>query len=72
MSSIETTPRPPSGCPHAVKCQVGLHELVVLSSKHIEDGVGHQVDSSVTVDEHPVDWLPVDVTPNVQRLKVLA
>jgi hypothetical protein len=56
---------------HAVKHSVGLHELVVLASKLIEDGVRHQVDVRVAVDEHHGDRLPVDVTPNVQRLQVL-
>jgi hypothetical protein len=60
------TPEPPSGCPHAVKRNVSLHELVVLPSKLLEDGVWHQANSSATVDEHPGDWLPVDVFPDVQ------
>jgi hypothetical protein len=52
--------------PHAVKRQVGLHELIVLPSKLLEDGVHHQVDGSAAADEHPGDWLLDDVTPNVQ------
>jgi hypothetical protein len=58
--------------PRAVKHQVGLHKIVVLPSKLLEDGIRHQVDGSATIDNHPKDWLPVDVTPNVQRLQVLA
>jgi hypothetical protein len=52
--------------PHAVKHQVGLHELIVIPSKLLEDRVRYQVDDSATVDEHPGDWLPVDVALNVQ------
>jgi hypothetical protein len=58
--------------PHPVKHQVGLHELIVLPSKFLEDGVQHQVDGSAAVDEHPGDWIPVDVASNVQWLQVLA
>jgi hypothetical protein len=58
--------------PHAVKHQVGLHELIVLPSKLLEDGVRHQIDSSAAIDEHPGDWLPIDVTSNEQWLQVLA
>jgi hypothetical protein len=58
--------------PHAVKYQVGHHELIVLPSKLLEDRVRHQVDGSAAVDEHPGDWLPIDVTTNVQQLQVLA
>jgi hypothetical protein len=58
--------------PHAVKCRVGLHELIILPSKLLEDGVRHQVDGSTTVNEHPGDLLPIDVTSNVQQLQVLA
>jgi hypothetical protein len=54
--------------PHAVKHQVGLHELIILPSKLPKDGVRHQVDDSATVDEHPGDRLPIDVTSNVQWL----
>jgi hypothetical protein len=57
--------------PHAVKCQVGLYYLIILSSKLLEDGVQHQVDDSAAVDEHPRIWLPIDVTPNIQQLQVL-
>jgi hypothetical protein len=63
---------PPSGCPHAVKRKVGLHELIILPSKLLEDGVRHQVDGNAAVDEHPGDRLPVDVALNVQWLQVLA
>jgi hypothetical protein len=52
--------------PNAVKCQVGLHELIVLPSKLLEDGVRHHVD------EHPGNRLPIDVTLNIQWLQVLA
>jgi hypothetical protein len=52
--------------PHAVKRQVGLYKIVVLPSKLLKDGVRHQVDGSAAIDEHPRDWLPIDVTPNVQ------
>jgi hypothetical protein len=55
--------------PHAIKCQVGLHKLIVLPSKLLEDGVRHQIDGSAAVDEHPGDWLPIDVTPNIQQLQ---
>jgi hypothetical protein len=58
--------------PYAVKCQVGLHELIILPFKLLEDRVQHQIDGSAAVDEHPGDQLPVDVTLNVQRLQVLA
>jgi hypothetical protein len=58
--------------PHVVKRQVGLHELIVLPSKLLEDRIRHQVDGSATIDKHPRDWLPVDVNPNVQQLQVLA
>jgi hypothetical protein len=58
--------------PHAVKCKVSLHEFVVLPSKLHEDGVQHQVDSSATVDEHPGDWLLIDVASDVQLLQVLS
>jgi hypothetical protein len=58
--------------PHTIKCQVGLHELIILPSKLLEDGLWHQVDDSATVDEHPRDRLPIDVTSNVQWLQVLA
>jgi hypothetical protein len=58
--------------PHAIKHKVSLHELVILPSKLLGDGVRHQVDGSVVVDEHPRDWLPVDVSPDVQWFQVLA
>jgi hypothetical protein len=51
---------------HAVKCQVGVHELVVFPSKLIEDGVWHRVDGSAAITEHPRDHLHVDVTLNIQ------
>jgi hypothetical protein len=51
--------------PHAVKHQVGLHKLVILLSKLLEDGVRHQVDGSAAVDEHPGDRPFVDVTSNI-------
>jgi hypothetical protein len=57
---------------HIVKRQVGLHELVILPSKLLEDGVQHQVDGSTAIDEHPGDRLPIHVTPNVQWFQVLA
>jgi hypothetical protein len=38
--------------PHAVKHKVSLHELDVLPSKFLEDGVWHQVDDSAAVDKH--------------------
>jgi hypothetical protein len=38
----------------------------------LEDDVRHQVDGSAAVDEHPGDWLPVDVPPDVQWFQVLA
>jgi hypothetical protein len=41
--------------PHVVKHQVGLHKLVILPSKLLEDGVRHQVDGSAAIDEHPRD-----------------
>jgi hypothetical protein len=50
VSSIEMTPGPPSGCPHTVKCKVGLHELIVLPSKLLEHGVRHQVHGSAAVE----------------------
>jgi hypothetical protein len=69
VSSMETTHWASIGLPpHTIKRQVGLHELSVLSSKLLEDGVQHHVDGSTAVNEHPRDWLPVNVTPNVQRL----
>jgi hypothetical protein len=58
--------------PHAVKRPIGLHELVILTSKLIEDGVRHQVDSRTAIDKHPRNRLPVDVTLNVQQLQVMA
>jgi hypothetical protein len=58
--------------PHTIKHQVGLYELVVLPSKLLEDGVRYQIDGSTTIDEHPRDWLPIDVTPDIQWLQVLA
>jgi hypothetical protein len=51
--------------PHAIKCQVGLHELIVLLSKLLEDGVRHQVDGSAVINEHPGDRSSVDMTSNV-------
>jgi hypothetical protein len=51
--------------PHAIKSQVGLHELVILPSNLLEDRVQHQVDGTTAIDEHPRDHLHVDVTPNV-------
>jgi hypothetical protein len=57
--------------PHAVKSQVGLHEFIVLPLKLLENDIWHQFDGSATVDEHHRDRLPVNVTPNVQRLQVL-
>jgi hypothetical protein len=51
--------------PYAVKHQVGLHELVVLPSKLVEDGVRYQVDDDIDVDEHSRDRLPINVTSNV-------
>jgi hypothetical protein len=75
MSSMEMTSQASIGLPpppHAVKCRVGLHELIILPSKLLEDGVRHQVDGSTTVNEHPGDLLPIDVTSNVQQLQVLA
>jgi hypothetical protein len=68
----EDTPCLHQAAPNAVKRQVGLHELIILPSKLLEDGVQYQVDNSATIDEHPRDWLPVDVTPNVQWLQALA
>jgi hypothetical protein len=58
--------------PHAVKRKVSLHELVFLPSKLLEDGVRHQVDGNATVDKHHGDWLPVNVSPDVQWFQVLA
>jgi hypothetical protein len=52
--------------PHAIKHQVDLHELIVFPSELLEDRLQHQVDGKATVDEHPRDWLPVDVTSNIQ------
>jgi hypothetical protein len=71
---MQMTPRASIGLPppHAVKRKVSLHELIVLPSKLLEDGVRHQVDGSTAIDEHPGDWLSVDVAPNVQCLQVLA
>jgi hypothetical protein len=57
--------------PHAIKRQVGLHELIILPSKLLEVGVQHPIDSSTAVDKHPGDWLLVDVTLNVQQFQVL-
>jgi hypothetical protein len=51
--------------PDAVKRQIGLHKLVVLPYKLLEDGVRHQVNGSAIIDEHPRDWPSVDVTSNV-------
>jgi hypothetical protein len=48
--------------PHAVKHQIGLHELVVFTYKLLEDEVWHQVDNITTVDEHPRDWPLVNVS----------
>jgi hypothetical protein len=74
VSSMEMTSQASIGLPppHAVKCRVGLHELVILPSKLLEDGVRHQVDGSTTINEHPGDSLPIDMTSNVQQLHVLA
>jgi hypothetical protein len=58
--------------PHAVKRKVGLHKLVVLPSKLLEDIIQDQIDDSAAIDEHPRDQLPVDVAPDVQWLQVLA
>jgi hypothetical protein len=67
VSSMETTPWASIGLPpHAIKHQVDLHELIVLPSKLLEDRLQHQVDGKATVDEHPRDWLSVDVTSNIQ------
>jgi hypothetical protein len=41
--------------PHVVKHQVGLHKLIILPSKLLQDGVWHQVDGSAAIDEHPGD-----------------
>jgi hypothetical protein len=38
--------------PYVVKHKVSLHDLVVLPSKILEDGVRHQVDCSAAIDEH--------------------
>jgi hypothetical protein len=54
--------------PHAIKHQVGVHELIVLLSKLLDHGVRHQVDGSATNDEHPRDSLPINVSPSVQWL----
>jgi hypothetical protein len=43
--------------PHALKCHVGLHELIVLPSKLLEDGVWNHVDGSASIDEHSGDRL---------------
>jgi hypothetical protein len=51
--------------PHVVKCQVGLYKLVILLSKLLEDGVRHQVDGSVIINEHPGDRSSVDMTSNI-------
>jgi hypothetical protein len=51
--------------PHAVKCQVGLHKLIVLLSKLLENRVRHQVDGSTTVDEHQGERPYIDVTSNI-------
>jgi hypothetical protein len=50
---------------HIIKRQVGLHELIILPSKLLGDGVRHQVDDSTAIDEHPGDWLSIAVTLNV-------
>jgi hypothetical protein len=55
----------------ALKHQVSLHELIILPSKLLEDGVRHQVAGSAAVDEHPREWLLIDVALNVQWLQVL-
>jgi hypothetical protein len=70
VSSMEMTPRASIGLPPMPLSF--SHELVILPSKLLEDGMRHQIDDSVAVDEHPKDWLPIDVTPNVQWLQVLA
>jgi hypothetical protein len=49
--------------PHPFKHKVSLHELVVLPSKLLKDGVRHQVNGSTPINEHPGDWLPIDVSP---------
>jgi hypothetical protein len=58
--------------PHAIKHKVSHHELIILPSKLLEDGVRHQIDGSTAIDEHPGDRLPIDVALNVQWLQVLA
>jgi hypothetical protein len=51
--------------PHVVKSQVGLHELIVLPSKLLEDGVWYQVDGSATINEYPRDRPFVDMASNI-------
>jgi hypothetical protein len=58
--------------PHANKCQVSLHEIIIHPSELLEDSEQHQADSSTVIDEHPRDWLPVDVALDVQWFQVLA
>jgi hypothetical protein len=58
--------------PHAVKPQVGLHELIVVPSKLLEYGLRYHIDDSAAIDKHLGDRLPVDVTLNVQWLQVLS
>jgi hypothetical protein len=51
--------------PNAIKHQDGLHELVILPSKPLKDGVWHQVDGNTAIDEHPGDRPSNDMTSNV-------
>jgi hypothetical protein len=51
--------------PPIVKHKIGLHELIVLPSKLLEDRVWHQVDGSAAINEHPGEQPSIDVTSNV-------
>jgi hypothetical protein len=58
--------------PHAIQCQVGLHELTIFSHKLLEHGIWHHIDGSAAIDMHPRNWPLVNVTLNVQGLQILA
>jgi hypothetical protein len=54
--------------PHVVQCQVGLHELMILSFKLLKHVIQHQVDGSAAVGKHPKNQPFINVTSNIQRL----
>lgn len=54
-----------------IEGDVGLHRIFNGPSNFAAQRVRHDVDSRACIDEHPANWLAVDETLHVKRLKML-